>query len=224
MRTPLHPGPTRRLLASSALAILLAGGAGLLTAGFTMQPPTPPQPATIDIPAAPSAAPTTPPKPTDSPVAGLARSEPVKVEIPSINVKADIIALGVTAKNELEVPDIIKQPMLAGWYKLGPSPGEIGNALIVGHVDSEKIGPAVFFNLGKLKPGDLIKVSRKDGTTAQFKVDGAKTYPKSEFPADVVYGWHPGPPKLYMVTCGGELDKKNKTYLSNVVVSTTLTP
>lgn len=151
----------------------------------------------------------------------LHASEPVRVEIPVIGLKADVISLGATANGELEVPDIARQPMLAGWYKLGPTPGEAGNAVIVGHVDSETTGPAVFFNLGRLLPNDMIGVSRKDGSLAVFKVDSVKLFPKTEFPHDRVYGLS-DQAQLRLVTCGGELDRKNKSYLSNVVVFASL--
>ena len=198
-----------RIVLSGVLAIVAAAGAGLLAGALTMGPLKPPSPVPMGDGARGAA------------VSALNASEPVRVEIPAIDLRADVISVGTTPKGELEVPDIAKQPMLAGWYKLGPTPGEAGNAVIVGHVDSEVTGPAVFFNLGKLLPGDLIGVSRKDGTLAMFRVDAVKLFLKTEFPTDRVYGTG-DQAQLRLVTCGGELDRKNKSYLSNVVVFASL--
>ena len=220
----------RRLVAGALLTLCAAAGAGLLLAAFTMEPPRPPQPEPVaNATSAASATPasrapvTVAPSPSASPqAASLARAEPTKIEIPAIGVSAGLLSLGLDAKNELAVPPFDKAEM-AGWYNLGASPGELGSAVIVGHVDSEKLGPAVFFNLGKLKPGDLIKVHRRDGVVAQFKVDSVRSVLKSQFPTEEVYGGFEQA-TLKVVTCGGEYDKKNKNYLSNVVVFATYLP
>lgn len=152
----------------------------------------------------------------------MARAEPAEVRIPRIGVNAKIMNIGVDAEGVLEVPPL-EEAHLAGWYRLGPSPGEVGNAVVVGHVDSYTNGPAVFFELGALLPGDIIEISRKDGSVARFVVDGVTSYPKSAFPSDLVYG--PSPQAgLRLVTCGGEFDKKNREYRDNVVVFATLDP
>ncbi|WP_026208759.1 class F sortase [Catelliglobosispora koreensis] len=198
-----------RVVLSGMLAIVAAAGAGLLTAALTLGPAKPPAPKAM------------PEVAYDPSMRTFPASEPVKVEIPAIQVRADVMSVGTTPTAELEVPDVIKQPMLAGWYRLGPTPGEAGSSVIVGHVDSESTGPAVFFNLGKLVPGDVISVLRKDGLLAVFKVNEVKLFPKTQFPHDRVYG-EADTAQLRLITCGGELDKKNRNYLSNVVVFASL--
>lgn len=106
--------------------------------------------------------------------------------------------------------------MLAGWYRLGPSPGEFGNSVIVGHVDTRKKGPAVFFNLGRLRKGDLITVTRADGTVVRFAVDDVRLFAKSSFPSQAVYGTG-DESRLRIVTCGGRYDRTARDYLDNVV-------
>jgi sortase (surface protein transpeptidase) len=105
--------------------------------------------------------------------------------IPTIGVAAKIMPVGLNKDGTVEVPPL-ELAWLAGWYQRGRSPGEIGNAVIIGHVDSYKTGPAVFFRLGELKPGETIEVARKDGITARFTVDGVKAYPKTAFPTGLV--------------------------------------
>jgi sortase (surface protein transpeptidase) len=96
------------------------------------------------------------------------------------------------------------------------TPGQIGTAVIEGHVDSQT-GPAVFYRLGALHPGDHIDVTLADGMTAVFRVTGVREYTKTDFPTDMIYG-----PTRYaslrVVTCGGAFDPATGHYLSSVVV------
>lgn len=174
-----------------------------------MQPPRPPQPNPQAMPA----------EQRQGQGTGLSRATPIKIEIPAIGVAASLLSLGVDDKDELAVPPLDRAE-LAGWYNLGPSPGEAGSAVIVGHVDSAKIGPAVFFNLGKLKPRDVITVIREDGTRPMFKVDSVQTFLKTQFPSRLVYEGERA--TLRVITCGGVFDKASRNYLSNVVVFASL--
>jgi hypothetical protein len=157
-------------------------------------------------------------RPSPAPPAPLDRSDPVTISIKRIGVDAKIMNLVLRKDGTLAVPPLNKA-QLAGWYSLGPSPGELGNAVIVGHVTTAK-DRAVFFALGNLRPKDTITVSRKDGTTASFAVDGVKSYPKKKFPTALVYGPNEKA-GLRLVTCGGDFDAKAKNYLDNVVVFAT---
>jgi len=145
------------------------------------------------------------------------RSTPVELRIPAISLDVSLSTLGLNTNGTVQVPTDIQQP---GWYELGPSPGQDGSAVILGHVDSYK-GPAVFFNLRSLTTGDLIDVNLADGATAQFKVTSLATYAKTAFPDQQVYGSH-GYSALQLVTCSGVFDTRTGHYLSNIVVSTTL--
>ncbi len=169
------------------------------------------------VPVAPGAAPA---GPTGAPAA-LPRSAPTTVVIPRIGVRAEVMTLGTNPDGTVQVPPL-DQAMKAGWYSPGASPGEVGNAVIVGHVDSAKLGPAVFFNLGALVPGDTIAVSRQDGSTVTFTVEEVRSYPKTAFPAEQVYG--PSTvPGLRVVTCGGVFDRTAGSYLNNIVVYARMT-
>lgn len=152
----------------------------------------------------------------------LGRSEPQRIEIPSIGVDAQIISVGVDGEGGMEVPPLDK-PMLVGWYRLGPSPGELGNSVLVGHVDTRKYGPAVFFNLGRLRKGDLVTITRSDGSRVRFAVDDVRLFAKSNFPSQAVFGTG-DQARLRIITCGGRYDRNARDYLDNVVAFASRVP
>ena len=130
---------------------------------------------------------------------------------------ADITNLGLNQDGTVEVP---QDPDQAGWYRLGPEPGQPGAAVILGHVDS-KVGPAVFYQLRTLHPGDQITVELDGGTVAHFKVTRVASYANQDFPRQKVYAGAPDRPALNLVTCGGRYDRTAGGYQANVVVYTT---
>jgi hypothetical protein len=148
--------------------------------------------------------------------APVVRTTPISLRIPSIGVRAKVGRLGLQPDETVEVPAV---PADAGWYRLGPAPGEAGSAVILGHVDS-KTGPAVFYRLKELRAGDKIAVTMADGSVVRFVVDKVATYLNERFPAQRVYGAH-GAGTLNLVTCGGAYDARIG-YLSNVVVYSSL--
>lgn len=107
-----------------------------------------------------------------------------------------------------------------GWYQGGPTPGESGTAIAVGHRDT-RTGPAVFAALAQVKPGKVIEAGRADGRTAVYTVDRVKVFDKEGFPDREVYG-PARRPELRVITCGG-LFKWRTGYTSNVVVFAHLT-
>ncbi len=150
-------------------------------------------------------------------ILATAHSTPVELTIPAISLTVSLSTLGLNADGTVQVPTDIQQP---GWYGLGPSPGEIGSAVILGHVDSYE-GPAVFFKLRSLVAGDIVDTSLADGVTAQFKVTSVAMYLKTNFPDQAVYTSH-GYSALQLVTCGGAFDAQTGHYLSNIVAYTSL--
>ena len=138
---------------------------------------------------------------------------PASVTIPSIGVGSKLTALGIASDGVVEVP---KNPDQAGWLDRSPAPGQQGPAVIIGHLDSRS-GPAVFARLAELEVGAPVVVTRHDGTTVRFTVDGVQSFPKTSFPTAATYGPVPGP-ALRLITCGGTYDHSSKSYESNVVV------
>jgi len=146
----------------------------------------------------------------------LARSVPEVISIPRIRVWAQVIPLGLNPNGTAAVPPLTK-PYLASWFDRGPTPGQHGTAVLFGHVDARKVGPAVFYRIGTLRPGNLIYVTLRDRQVAAFRVYSVALYPKSAFPTSTVYRYTRWP-TLRLVTCGGAFDRRTHHYLSNVVV------
>ena len=142
---------------------------------------------------------------------------PVHISIPAIQVTAGITKLGLNKDGTVEVPE---DPDDAGWYRNGPMPSDPGSAVILGHVDS-KVGPAVFYRLKTLDPGDRIAVRLDSGSVAHFEVTQVAHYAIEDFPRHKVYAGTPERPALNLVTCGGKYDREAGGYQSNVVVYTT---
>jgi hypothetical protein len=123
------------------------------------------------------------------------------LRIPAIGLTVSLSTLGLNPDGTVQVPTDVQQP---GWFRLGPSPGQEGSAVILGHVDSYQ-GPAVFFSLRSLVAGDQVDVTLVDGVTTHFKVTSVAMYLKQSFPDQQVYGPH-GYSALQLVTCGGVFD------------------
>ena len=140
-------------------------------------------------------------------------SRPVALVIPAIDVRTSLVTLGRTPQGTLQVPS---STSVAGWYTASPRPGEIGSAIIVGHIDSYT-GPGVFFRLRDLRRGRDIFVTLASGSTATFRVTAVRSYAKERFPTAAVYGPVPDA-ELRLITCGGQFDYATGSYLSNVVV------
>jgi hypothetical protein len=149
----------------------------------------------------------------------LPPSPPVRVEIPAIGVSSSLVRLGLNPDRTMEVPGDFQ---VAGWFTGAPQPGQLGPAVIAGHVDS-RTGPAVFYRLRDLRPGDQIRVVRADRRVVRFKVDSLASYPKQSLPPDAVYG-ATTTPALRVITCAGSFDRSSRSYRDNLVVSATRVP
>lgn len=147
-------------------------------------------------------------------------SEPAEVRIPRIGVISSLVPLGLNADETVEVPPV-EQPMQAGWYRFARTPGEAGPAVLLGHVDGKR-QPGIFFRLKELVAGDEVEVSRKDGTTARFRVRRTEQVAKDSFPTEAVYG-DTADAELRLITCGGSFDQAAHSYRDNVIVHATLT-
>ena len=136
-----------------------------------------------------------------------------RIRIPSIGVRAPVIRLGLTKEQRLEVPGRTDQ---AGWWSGGQFPGQKGAAVIAGHVDSST-GPAVFFRLRELEPGDVVEVEPRGRRRVRFVVDRLKKAPKDGFPTREVYGPTSGS-ALRLVTCTGSFNESSGHYRDNLIV------
>jgi sortase (surface protein transpeptidase) len=183
----------------------------------------------LDVPAAvvaasapPAAsAPTSPATPIPIPIPipptkqnlELSASEPVRVQIPALGVTSKVMDLGLKRDGSMQTPP---GAYPVGWYNRSPTPGQLGPAVLAGHVDWAGEHGA-FYGLRELLPGDRVVVDRADGTSATFQVDRIEERAKDDFPTGEVYGDidHAG---LRLVTCGGSFDKDTGDYRDNVIV------
>ncbi|MEW2166706.1 class F sortase [Streptomyces sp. NPDC007084] len=145
----------------------------------------------------------------------LPRSAPTRLLIPKIEVDAPFTELAIDDSGRLEPPPA-NDTNLVGWYAKGVSPGELGAAIIAGHVDT-KTSAAVFAGLSDLKKGDKFSVKRADGRTANFVVDSSDTFEKDNFPDERVYADTPDA-QVRLITCAGNYDRSAKDYTENLVV------
>ncbi len=182
--------------AGVALALVLAlAGCG------TAEPPkaAPPAPVPASVP-------------VTVPFKGL---RPTAVKIPKIGAESSLLAVAVKPDGAISVPSV-HTPMQAAWYKLSPVPGDVGPAVVLGHVDGDR-KPGIFYRLKDLAPGDEVDIDRSDGKKLKFVVDRVTQVPKETFPRDAVYG-NSDRPELRLITCGGAFDHAEHSYKDNIVV------
>lgn len=159
-----------------------------------------------------SSAPTTSPTPPPPPPAPTPYG---KIAIPSIGVSAHIEAVGVDTKGNMGVP---KDARNVAWYTGGVKPGEIGNAVIAGHLDTASGRAAVFFRLKQLRPGDTIHVDQPDGTSPKFVIDRVQTVPVTDAAAfQSVFGTSERA-QLVLITCAGKWNQQARTYADRLLV------
>jgi LPXTG-site transpeptidase (sortase) family protein len=194
-----------------AAAVLCAGG--ISVAAFGLLDGTP---ADAGATVTPASVTTAPPKLNHDPRAEvMARSVPVGIRIPGIEVTAPVMKVGRDADGSVQVPPLDNHN-LAGWYEYGPTPGQDGDAVILGHVDSTT-GISVFYYLKDLHAGNKVYVTLADGKVATFAVDGLQKVAKDAFPTASVYG-KANYPSLRLITCGGTFDAATGHYLYNIIV------
>lgn len=144
----------------------------------------------------------------------MEKAEPTRLYIPAANIETTFEqSLGLNEDRTIQVPDSYDK---VGWYQYGPTPGELGPAVILGHVDSRD-GPAVFYRLGQLTVGDEIIINRADGTIARFEVTSLERHQQNGFPTELVYGNidHAG---LRIITCTGIFIRGEQRYTHNLIV------
>ncbi|WP_203899940.1 class F sortase [Virgisporangium aliadipatigenens] len=209
-RVVRHRGGRLRRLIIAVVVLLVVGLAG--TAWALRKDPASSPPA-----AAPSSAPPSTAGPLTATVVSPAATAqdlpaPERVRIGAIGVDAELEQIDVGAGGTLTPPTDFHR---AGWFAKGAAPGDLGPAVIAGHVDTRE-GPAVFFRLRDLKPGDTIEVVRGPKTLS-FQITATESFAKTAFPTNKVYGPTPVP-ELRLVTCGGDFDDGTGHYADNLII------
>lgn len=231
MRSRAH---RTRTLGVVGAVLLIAGVLAIVVAlGAQQSAPQPPPSAASPVAVIPPATSANPSTTNEGPAAAttgsptpatrgevLPRSAPTHITVPAIGVSSDLPQIGLAPNKEIQTPPFARDSK-AYWLDVSPTPGQLGPSTIIGHVDSAKYGPEVFFKLGALKQRDTISVTRADGIVAEFQVEKTVEYPKAQFPTQAVYGNldHAG---LRLITCGGIFDPALRSYESNIVVFASL--
>lgn len=218
---PARTGNPVRVVGTALAAVLIVIGLVLVGCAATGQGPVAPPVATAQGPieAVPSPAAGT----AGATARALLPSPPTSIRIPSIDVASRVDSVGLQPDGSLEVPAPGPLYDEAAWFRSSVTPGQVGPSVIVGHIDSAKNGPSVFYDLANLRPGAALTVTRADGTTLAFRVDGLRSYPKDAFPTETVYGGTTRP-ELRLITCGGDFDRSVRSYRDNTVVFAHLLP
>lgn len=139
---------------------------------------------------------------------------PARLRIPAIGVDTAVEAVGEDDAGRMGTPTQVEN---VAWYEPGVAPGEIGNAVMAGHLDRVDGKPAVFWALGKLRPGDEILVTDAGGAEYRFQVVQVATYPYDKAPLAEIFGFSLRS-RLNLITCRGRWDRKQRTYQERLVV------
>jgi hypothetical protein len=139
---------------------------------------------------------------------------PSRLVIPTIGVDAAVEPVGLTHDGAMDVPS---GPFTVGWYHLGSPPGAVGSAVIDGHVDYHDVGPAVFWRLRELVPGDTLVVVTEDGDERRFRVTEVASYPDESVPLGRIFG-PAAAPRLNLITCDGTFSAREHNYDQRLVV------
>lgn len=141
---------------------------------------------------------------------------PVRVRLAGIDVDAEVVAVGVDDRGEMEVPHDVDT---VGWCRFGPGPGsDAGSAVLSGHVDDRIQGRGAFFDLTDAGVGDPVRVELADGSDAAYRVSHVERIDQAALPVDRFFA-RDGAPHLTLVTCGGDFDHSTRNYRDNVVVT-----
>lgn len=144
---------------------------------------------------------------------------PVYLIIDSLKISANVEIVSVEPNGSMQVPANYNN---VGWLKTSSKLGQSGNLVLSGHYDTPSGAPAVFFNLQKIKQGDIITVvtqtdsgllyDKKYKVTSSYLADpNNKTHVKEAFKNTT----HP---TITLITCNGIWNSVTKEYSHRVVV------
>ncbi|MCX6048278.1 MAG: sortase [Chloroflexi bacterium] len=141
---------------------------------------------------------------------------PLRLQIPKFKIDAAIERVGSAPNGSMGIP---KEVDNVAWYAPGIAPGEVGNAVIAGHLDRANGSPAVFWNIGKLKVGDELIVVSANKLKYHFSVTRVQAYPYDEAPMDDIFGFALQS-QLNLITCNGVWNQGAHNYSKRLVVYT----
>ena len=129
-------------------------------------------------------------------------------------VDAAVDAVGVERDGQMTIPAEVDR---VGWYRFGPRPGDMGSAVIAGHVDGRTQGLGAMAPLREAAPGDEVLVTDATGGSTRWRVVSRELISKQVLPLDRLFS-RDGLPRLTLITCGGPFLPEFGSYRDNVVV------
>jgi sortase A len=145
-----------------------------------------------------------------------ATSTPISISIPSIDVAADVVKVGITSEGNMAVPSNFDD---TGWYRRGPAPGQVGNAVVAGHLDDGRGNGAVFERLSELRIGDKVFVTNEVGEKLAFEVREIRLVSYNDPPLEEIFGTSTAM-RLNLITCDGTWLPEKNMYDKRLVVFT----
>lgn len=195
-----------RVAVALAAALLAGAGAAWATGPETENPAQGPTP---------SAA-------TDGPSPGrgtavrkvVTAAPPTSITIARIGVRMPVLGVGVASDGQMALPP---NPANVGWYSYGPRPGDsTGATVLAAHIDTPRHGIGPLARLGELRQGDLITVESR-GAFRRYVISSTRQLEKTSLDLTSLFA-RTGPPRLHLITCGGDFDQTTRHYEKNVVV------
>lgn len=149
-----------------------------------------------------------------SPASPVSTASLDRLVIPAAKVDAPIVVKGVDGSGVMQAPD---NAVDVAWYDFTTRPGAGSNAVFSGHVDYINIGPAVFWNMKDLQPGDRVEVRYADGASLGYAVTAVNTFDAASAPIDQIVGPTPKD-SLTFITCAGTFNTATRQYDKRLVV------
>lgn len=141
---------------------------------------------------------------------------PVLLTIPSLDLTSPVDIVGLDDRNQVEVPEDVSR---SGWYRFSSRPGgDGGSTVIVAHRDGIGQGAGAFYDLGRVRPGDIVRITTADGTRMAYEVVARESFAKQRVPLEELFS-RSGPARLTLITCGGAFDPGALGYTDNIVVT-----
>ncbi|OGK44245.1 hypothetical protein A3B40_03705 [Candidatus Roizmanbacteria bacterium RIFCSPLOWO2_01_FULL_37_16] len=152
--------------------------------------------------------------PTETPTPTPTVAPPASLSVPKIDVSAPIEPVGTDENGKMQLPQDIS---VVGWYEPGVKPGELGNAVIAGHLDSATGEGAIFYNLNTMEKGDDIVIYDQAGKKYRFTVTEKVVYPYNQVPLDKIFG-KSSKKMLNLITCTGIWNPAIKNYSHRMII------
>jgi sortase (surface protein transpeptidase) len=193
---------------------VVVAGLGIALAVAGCAAPEPPAESSTTTVAAPVTAPSTS-APAQTPAPGERGWAPARIAIPDIDVRSRVLPVG-TVDRVLQIPP---KPWEVGWWDAGVGQGsDHGTTVLVAHLDSRTYGVGPFVRAKDLRVGARMTLRDAQGEAQRYRVSAVDTYLKQVLPYEEIFA-QSGPPRVVLVTCGGQYHSDGTGWDSNVVVT-----